>query len=74
MNFDFITQVGQMLAVKQSLSVMSVVVMTDHMSKLLLTSVQKVNLIEPLNNMIENIYGYFTGECNSIDKSFETLE
>ena len=73
-DFDFTTQVGQMLAVKQSLSIMSVVVMTDHMSKLLLASVQKVNLIEPLNNMIENIYGYFTGECNSIDKSFETLE
>ena len=63
-HFDFTTHIDQMVAIKQGLVVMSSVVMTDHMTKLLLSNIQEMDIVESFNNIIGDVYGYFSGECN----------
>ena len=64
MNFDTSNTEGQILAIKQGFTVLSSVVMTDYMTKLLISNIPE-GYFECQNiNLIGKVYGYFGGECS----------
>ena len=72
MQFDFTTQIGQMIAVKQAFTLMSSVVMTDYLSKLAISTmnvdidIQEDYVTPTVNYLEQEINRIFENVCSSV--------